>query len=71
MTKMLDDVIAEVRKFSDDEQNAAAGALLTYLGTRQDVQLTDEQVEEIRRRIADPNRRTVSVDETFRRLTRE
>ena len=67
MSKILDDVIAEVRKLSDEEQNAAAGAPLTYLGTRQDLQLTDEQVEEVRRCIANPNRTT----EAFRRLTRE
>lgn len=71
MSKIFDDVIAEVRKLPDQEQDAAAGALLTYLGTRQDIQLTDEQVTEVRRRRSDPNRRTVSVEEAFRRLVRE
>jgi Arc/MetJ family transcription regulator len=71
MSKIFDDVIAEVRRLPDEEQDAAAGVLLTYLGTRQDIQLTDEQVAEVRRRRADPNRRTVSVEEAFRRLVRE
>jgi hypothetical protein len=71
MTKLLDEAIAKVRQLPEDDQNAAAGALLDYLNSMQDLRLTDEQLAEVRRRRADPNRKTIPRDEAFRRILGE
>jgi hypothetical protein len=68
MTNLLDEAIAKARQLPEDEQNAAAGALLDYINTMQDLQLTDEQLAEVRRRRADPNRTKIPVDEAFRKI---
>lgn len=70
MTKMLRDAISQVEKLPDGEQDAAAGALLDYLTHRRDLRVSDEQLAEIRRRRADPNRKLVSHDEARARIKR-
>jgi len=50
MTKLLEQALREIERLPEGEQNAAAGALLDYLKHMRDVQLTDAQVEEVRRR---------------------
>lgn len=70
MTKMLRDAISQVEKLPDGEQDAAAGALLDYLTHRRDLRVSDEQLDEIRRRRADPNRKLVSHDEARARIKR-
>lgn len=58
MTKFLEQVLAEVRKLSDEEQDRIAAELMAYLSTGDDdgdLQLSDEQLAEVRRRRADPN----------------
>lgn len=71
MTKLLDDAIAEAKKLPEDEQNAAAGALLDCIVSLQGLQLTDEQVTEVRRRRANPNRIMIPVEEAFRKVLGE
>jgi hypothetical protein len=71
MTKLLDDVIAQVRALPEREQDAAAGVLLDYLGTNQDARSTRDQIAEARRRRADPTRRAISFDEARRKLEAE
>ena len=68
MTKLLQKAFEQARQLPDDEQDAAGVALLDYLDHMQTVRLTDEQVAEIRRRLADPKERTLSLGEVRRRL---
>jgi putative addiction module component (TIGR02574 family) len=68
MSKLFDDTIADVKKLSDDEQEAAALALMDYLEQRNEHQITDEQLAEIDRRIANPDRAFVSYEDAWRLL---
>jgi putative addiction module component (TIGR02574 family) len=68
MTKFLEQTLREVEQLSAPEQDAAAGALLDYLAHRNDTQLTDEQLAEVRRRRADPDRTLISHDEARARI---
>jgi hypothetical protein len=52
------------------EQDAAAGALLDYVKHAREMWLTDAQVAEVRRRVADPNRELVSHVEARARIGR-
>ena len=70
MTKLLDEAIRQVEQLSEGEQDAAAGALLDYVRHMQDIRLTDEQVAEVRRRRAAPNRKFLSLDEVRARIER-
>lgn len=70
MTKLLRDALRQVELLPEAEQDAAAGALLDYLAHRNDLRLSDEQLAEIRRRRADPNRKLVSHDEARARIGR-
>ncbi|KZD22576.1 hypothetical protein [Tardiphaga robiniae] len=68
MSKLLEETIAKVRTLSASEQDAAAFALIDYLDHRQEMQLTDEQLAEVRRRLADPHRVLVSYEEARKRF---
>jgi hypothetical protein len=70
MTKLLRDALAQVEQLPEAEQDAAASALLDYLEHRRELSVTDEQLAEIRRRRADPNRKLVSHDEARERISR-
>lgn len=70
MTRLLEEALRQVEQLPADDQNAAAGALLDYVKHMRDVRLTDEQVEEVRRRIADPNRKLLSLAEARARIER-
>jgi hypothetical protein len=54
----------------DGEQDAAAVAMLDYLTHRRDLRISDEQLAEIRRRRADPDRKLVSHKEARERIKR-
>ena len=43
MTKLLQKAIQQLEQLPEDEQNAAAGALIDYLAHMRDLQLSDEQ----------------------------
>ena len=70
MTKLLRDTLKQVQQLPEAEQDAAAGALMDYLAHRRDLRLTDEQLLEIRRRRADPNRTLVSHEDARARIGR-
>jgi hypothetical protein len=70
MTKLLDEAIAKVRQLPEDEQNAAAGALLDYLGASRELLLSDEQIAEVRRRRAVKNPVTLTLEQLDERLRR-
>ncbi|WP_456714069.1 hypothetical protein [Bradyrhizobium sp. USDA 4353] len=60
----------QVQRLSADDQNAAAGALLDYVKHMRDVSLSDAQLEEVRRRRANPDRKIVSHAEARDRIGR-
>jgi hypothetical protein len=66
MTKLLRDALRQVEELPDAEQDAAATAMLDYLAHRRDFRVSDEDLAEIRRRRADPDRRLVSHDAASR-----
>ncbi|MET3334321.1 MULTISPECIES: hypothetical protein [Bradyrhizobium] len=70
MTKLLDEAIRQVVQLPEGEQDAAAGALLDYVKHMRDIQLTEEQIAEVRRRRADPNRKFLFLDEVRARVER-
>ena len=70
MTKLLRDAIDQVERLPASEQDAAAMAMLDYLAHRRDLRVSDEQLAEIRRRRADPNRNLVSHEEARERIKR-
>jgi hypothetical protein len=70
MTKLLRDAIAQVERLPEGEQDAAAVAMLDYLAHRQDLRVSDEDLAEIRRRRADPNRKLVSHEDARARIKR-
>jgi hypothetical protein len=68
MTKMLEHAVRQVEGLPEGEQNAAAGALLDYVKHMHDMRLTDEQIAEVRRRMADPHRKFTSLDDARERV---
>jgi hypothetical protein len=73
MTKFLEQVLAEVRKLSDEEQDRIAAELMAHLDPGeddQDLQLSDEQLAEVRRRRTDPNPRNVTIEQVDARIRR-
>jgi hypothetical protein len=70
MTKLLEHALREVERLPESEQDAAAGALLDYVKHMRELQLTDEQVAEVRRRIANPDRKLISHAEARERISR-
>jgi hypothetical protein len=68
MTKLLQRAFEQARQLPDDQQDAAGAALLDYLDHMQAVRLTDEQIAEVRRRLAEPEGGTIALEEVRRRL---
>jgi hypothetical protein len=69
MTKFLEEVLAEVRKLSDEEQDRIAAELMAHLetgGDDRDLQLSDAQLAEVRRRRADPDPRNLTIEQVAR-----
>lgn len=70
MTKLLEQALRQIEQLPDSEQDAAAGALLDYVRHMREMRLTDAQVAEVRRRMADPDRRLVSHADARGRIAR-
>ena len=70
MTTLLEQALREVEQLPADQQDAAAGALLDYVRHMHELRLTDAQVAEVRRRMADPNRKLLSLEEARVRIDR-
>ena len=54
----------------EDREEAAARAILNYGADEDEVQLSDEDVAEIERRIAIPTRKFISLPELDKRIRR-
>lgn len=70
MTKLLEQALRQIEHLTEDEQDAAAGALLDYVKHMRDTRLSEDQLAEIRRRRADPDRQLVSQAEARERIAR-
>ena len=68
MTNLLEEAVKVLRELPDDRQEAAARAIINYGADDDEIQLSDEQVAEIERRIANPNRRFISLGELGKRV---
>lgn len=63
MSKLLQKAFERAKTLSADQQDAAGAALLDYLEHSQSFQLSDEQLAEVRRRLAEPNPKFLTLDE--------
>ena len=52
MTKLLEHALRQIEQLPEGEQDAAAGALLDYVKHMRELRLTDAQLAEVRRRMA-------------------
>ena len=68
MTELLEQAWRQVQQLH--EQDVAASALLDDVKHMRGMRLTDAQVAEVRRRMADPDRRLVSHAEARERIGR-
>jgi hypothetical protein len=69
MSKLVEDAVRVLREMPDDMQAAAARAIIEYgAGSDEDMTLSDEQVAEVERRMANPNRNFLSLSDTRHRL---
>jgi hypothetical protein len=62
--------LLQIEQLPEGEQDAAAGALLDYVKHMRELRLTDAQVAEVRRRMANPDRKLVSYVEARERIAR-
>jgi hypothetical protein len=70
MTKLLEQALRQIEHLSDADQDAAAGALMDYVKHMRDIRLTEDQVAEVRRRRANPERKLVSLEDARERIAR-
>lgn len=70
MKKLLDEAVKVLRGLPDDEQEKAARAIIDYGAHADELQLSGEQVVEIERRVANPDRKFISLIEMSNRLRR-
>ena len=68
MTKLLEEAVKVLRELPDERQEAAARAIINYGADDDEIQLSDEQVAEIERRIANPNRKFISLADLDKRI---
>ena len=70
MIKLLEEAVKVLRELPDDRQEAAARAIINYGADDDGIQLSDDQVAEIEPRIANPNRKFISLAELDKRIRR-
>jgi hypothetical protein len=69
MTKLLADAIERLKELPQERQDQLAAALLEVAdGDQDDYRLSDEQIAEVRRRRANPDRKFISPAEARKRL---
>ena len=68
MTSKIAQAWAELQKLPADEQDVAADAILDYAAGHRGVELSDEQVAEVERRLAEPNPKALTITEFRARL---
>ena len=72
MTQLLDQALDRLRKLSQTDQDLAAVELMNFVNQidAPQIQLSDEQVAEVERRLAKKNPRTLTMAELDARLKR-
>ena len=70
MSNLIEEAVKVLRRLPDDQQATAARAIINYGAHEDELQLTDKQVAEIERRIANPDRKFLSLAELNKRLRR-
>ena len=69
MSTLLKQAVSKVQKLSKAEQDSAAGFLMDYVSAVQDdIQLSNEQLAEVRRRRAEKNPKTMTLKQLDTRL---
>ena len=68
MNGKIEQAWAELMKLPGEEQEVAADAILDYASGARGVELSDDQVAEVQRRLADPNPKTLTITEFRARL---
>ena len=68
MIKLVQEAIEVLKEMPEDRQETAARAIINYGTDDDELQLTDEQVAEIERRVTNPNRKFISLQELDKRL---
>jgi putative addiction module component (TIGR02574 family) len=70
MTTLLEQALREIERLPESEQDAVAGAIFEHLKHRGSSVLTDAQVAEVHRRITDPDRKFLSLEDVRARIAR-
>ena len=70
MSNLIEEAVKVLRRLPDDQRAMAARAIINYGAHEDELQLTDEQAAEIERRIANPDRKFLSLAELSKRLRR-
>ena len=71
MTTLLKKALARVKELPANKQNAAAEFIMSYVeNAGRNVQLTDAQLAEVRRRRAEKNPKTLTLKQLDTRLRR-
>ena len=71
MTALLREVLSEVDQLPEHEQDRIAAEIrlaLAEMSREKDVQLSDDQLAEVRRRMAEPNPKTLTFEEFEARI---
>ena len=68
MTKLLKEAIDALTRLSEDEQERAARAILDFAAHDGDYRLSDDQVEEVERRMGQKHRTYLSPGQVRSRL---
>ena len=67
MTGKIEQAWTELLELPEDEREVAADAIFDYAGGR-DISLSDEQVTEVNRRLAEPSPKTLTISEFRARM---
>lgn len=68
MNGKIEQAWAELMKLPDEEQEVAAEAILDYASGARGIKLSDEQVAEVNRRLAETGPKTLTITEFRARL---
>jgi hypothetical protein len=68
MNKKVQEALAELEKLPENEQEVVAEAILDFAARGGRVELSEDQANEVRRRLADPNPKFLTLAEARARL---
>jgi hypothetical protein len=68
MIKLVQEAIEVLKEMPEERQQTVARAIINYGTEDDDLRLTDEQVAEIERRLANPDRKFISLHELDKRI---